>query len=187
MRKDDGIFWIVAKIYLTQFHEHYSSKYSFLLHPIPIRVESRLHVRETAFPPPPHSLQMDKRRQLGKFRWARIPLRARAAANVKQRCTLCMRRRRKMRGARHPWRRATRCTRLVVKTSRDEQTRSRKLSAIFISLRNSGRAKRGRGKGQWMEKAWFGGEEIGGLRTILPVPPSAPTCILIRDITWTLN
>lgn len=52
---------------------------------IPIRVESRLHVRETAFPPPPHSLQMDKRRQLGKFRWARIPLRARAAANVKQR------------------------------------------------------------------------------------------------------
>lgn len=31
------------------------------------------------------------------------------------------------------------------------------------------------------------GEEIGGLRTILPVPPSAPTCILIRDITWTLN
>lgn len=58
-----------------------------------------------------------------------------------------------MRGARHPWRRATRCTRLVVKTSRDEQTRSRKLSAIFISLRNSGRAKRGRGKGQWIEKA----------------------------------
>lgn len=84
-RKGDGIFWIVAKIYLTQFHEHYSSKYSFLLHSIPIRVESRLHVRETAFPPPPHSLQMDKRRQLGKFRWARIPLRARAAANVKQR------------------------------------------------------------------------------------------------------
>lgn len=52
---------------------------------IPSQYESRLHVRETAFPPPPHSLQMDKRRQLGKFRWARIPLRARAAANVKQR------------------------------------------------------------------------------------------------------
>lgn len=33
------------------------------------------------------------------------------------------------------------------------------------------------------EKGWRrDSEEIGGLRTIFPVPPSASTCILIRDI-----
>lgn len=86
------ILWIIVqiqkiyktpKIYLTQFHKHYFYKYSYSVYPN-TGYGKWLHVRETGFSSP-YSLQMDKRRQLGKFRWARIPLRAHATANVKQR------------------------------------------------------------------------------------------------------